>query len=89
MKCGRCLKREAVLDRFYCEICKDEQSARAQRTWKQRKKDTVLGKRKLCLRCNVREIAEGSTSRCENCLEYARNKAYEYRTNKRKDSKGS
>lgn len=79
MKCGRCNKNPAVKGKYHCKECAEQESQRSKKYWKDHTTLLKKGKTNLCARCKKRPLAEKSTSRCEQCLEYARNKQYEYR----------
>lgn len=79
MKCGRC-KKPAVKDKYLCESCAEYESKRQKKSWEKHSALLRKGKTNLCARCKKRQIAEGSSSRCKECLEYARSKQQEYRS---------
>lgn len=78
MKCGTCKKREAVTGKFKCSVCAEANNKYNKEAWKEKKILQHRGKQTMCMRCNKEPIAQGSSSRCEKCLEYARVRAREY-----------
>lgn len=79
MKCSICKKAQAIEGKYKCESCTAIVSERNRRYWKDKKALIAKKKSNTCTRCNKRPFAQGSTSRCEECLEYARRKQLEYR----------